>query len=434
MQARRLLIITYYFPPRPLIGAARWAAMSEWLRRLGHEVTVVTSRIGASPGAEDPWVLRTFDLSTVGPVRKLLRRRPVPRSGTLETVRKPAPRWFSETVVPDEFLLTWSLAALASIRRLVRERRIECLITSGPPHSAHLLPLLLGHHRPGWIVDLRDGWRFEPARAAWPASGQDRLDALLERVVLCSAEQVIGVTRPIASDAHARLGARSVYVPNGWDPAWDGGRTERGVGTVADLLDHDCINVVHTGTLSGARGRDPQPVFEALQRVARGRSAAARPLRLVLAGSLSDAEERLLSDLDLCVSVEHVGGLDRESCLALQRDADVLLLLTSATDVSVATGKLFEYLGAGRPILALASGNEAARIVGETRTGAVVHPHDVDGIVRVLEAAVDGTLGDLYAPRHLARYAYPHVAEEVSGLIEPAIALRAASLALRRPS
>jgi glycosyltransferase involved in cell wall biosynthesis len=160
----------------------------------------------------------------------------------------------------------------------------------------------------------------------------------------------------------------------------------------------------------------------------------------VLAGSSSADEKRLLSELDLGTAVEHLGVLSREAALALQREADVLLLLTSANHVSEATGKLFEYLAAGRPILALASGNEAARIVSETGTGTVVHPCDVDGIVRALEATVDGTLSSSYTPRGLARYVYPQPAERVAEVIEAAMAQRQrfdrelASVGDRQPS
>jgi glycosyltransferase involved in cell wall biosynthesis len=423
MRSRRILIVTYYFPPRASIGSARWAAMSDWLRQLGHEVTVLTTRFGDAAETDAPHVLRTLDLGGVGSLRMLLRRGSVQQGAAATLVRKPTPRWFTNVIVPDECLFTWGPATLLAMARLTKERRIECVITTGPPHSTHLLPLLLGPRRPAWIVDLRDGWRFESMRASWPTQAQDRLDAALERLVFRSAERVMGVTRPIAVDAQERLAARSAHVPNGWDP---------GLGTasvplsarVAKAIDSERVNVVHTGTLSGGRGRDPRPVFEALRRLAAARPMVAARLRLVLAGSLSIEDERLLSEVDLGVPVEHLGSLRREDAIELQHRADVLLLLTSPTHVSEATGKLFEYLAAGRPILALAGDNEAARIVAETHTGVTVHPEDVDGIASALETAVDGRLAQSYVPSGLTRYVYPQPAEEVAELAEQAIAQR----------
>jgi glycosyltransferase involved in cell wall biosynthesis len=426
MPARRLLILSYYFPPDPSIGGARWAAMSEWLRRAGHEVTVLTSKSNGRDVEDEPWVLRTFDVGASGSLRRLLRRSPAPPAQALGYVHKPPPRWFTDVVVPDECLLRWCPAALVRARRLVAEREIECVVSSGPPHSTHILAWLLGPHRPAWIADLRDGWRFEALRPPWPTRGQDRLDAALERRTLQAADAVIGVTGPIADDARARLGVRSAHVPNGWSPELAvAGRTDRGV------LDRERVNLVYTGTLSGPRGRDPRPLFAAMRQLAAERPAAASRLRVVLAGRLDTDEERLLRTLDLGDAVRHVGSLSRPAAAVLQREADALLLLTGPGHTSEATGKLFEYLAAGRPILALARGNVAARIIAETRTGVTVAPDDVGAVTRVLEDAVDGTLAASYKPHGLERYIYPKPAEETAELIEQAI-MRAQAIRGRR--
>jgi glycosyltransferase involved in cell wall biosynthesis len=118
--------------------------------------------------------------------------------------------------------------------------------------------------------------------------------------------------------------------------------------------------------------------------------------------------------------VEHVGLLDRADVIALQRSADVLVLITSQ-DPSQATGKLFEYLSAGKPILALADGNEAERLVRATGTGVVVPPDDVDAIADALRRALRGDLAREYAPQGIERFAYPHLAKEMAGVIEEAI-------------
>jgi glycosyltransferase involved in cell wall biosynthesis len=280
---------------------------------------------------------------------------------------------------------------------------------------------MLGSLRPPWIADFRDGWRFEPLHGPWPTHAQDRLDAWLERRVANTAEVLIGVTRPIADDLATRLGAHSAYVPNGWNPLLEESLTS----VVRPPLDTEKVNVVHTGKLSGHRGRDPRPLFSALRRLAVEDRASAARLRITLAGRLDADEEQLLGGLDGAGCVVHVGHLAPASAAALQRDADALLLLTSKGHASQATGKLFEYLAAGKPIIALAKDNEAARIVEETGTGLTVAPDDVEGIARALSAAVSGTLAAAYSPRGLEQYVYPRPAEAVAELIEQAIARRA---------
>ena len=94
--------------------------------------------------------------------------------------------------------------------------------------------------------------------------------------------------------------------------------------------------------------------------------------------------------------------------------------------MSEATGKLFEYLGSGRPIIALAENNEAARIVEQTGTGVCVPPRDVDAIVSQLRWAIDGELERSYAPRELDRYRYPGPAERMAEVAERAVSTRTA--------
>jgi glycosyltransferase involved in cell wall biosynthesis len=414
MPARRLLVITYHHPP-DTSGGHRWALMGSWLRKLGHEVTTIASAAhGGLPDDEATDTHRVGDLSSSATLRKLLRKAP---AASEEAVAAPPSRLLTDVIVPDANLLTWTPAALRTARRLLAERRFDCVVTSGPPHSTHAIGLLLGAGRPAWIADFRDGWRYESLRPPWPTRLQERLDAALERRVATGAEAVIGVTRPIAEDFPARLGVHGAFIANGWDPGWAASAGEQPPG-----LAPDTVNIVHTGTLGSGAWRDPRPLFEALRRLAA--EDGGRRARLVLAGRLDAELEQLIAGVDGDV-VEYLGRMPRERAIALQRGGDALLLLTSSRHVSHATGKLFEYLAAGKPIIALAKGNEAARIVEETGTGVTVAPDDVEGILAAIRSAIDGSLAASYSPRGLDRYVYPGPAEAVAELVEEAIARRA---------
>ena len=420
MTPRRILVVTYFYPPSTAVGGARWAAMARHLRDMGHEVTVMTSAVhGELPGAGEA-VVRTWDLANAQTLRRLLRRPPPAAPGTA-TIDTTAPRLLTRVVVPDSHVISWMPGVLAATRRLLRERRIDCLVTSGPPDSTHLLGLALGRRRPPWIADFRDGWRFEPLAEPWPTRPQRIAEARLERAVARRADIVLGATRPIAEDFAARLGARAEWVPNGWDPQLAADVQDATLPAVADA---GWATLVHTGTLSGPRGRAPRPLLRALRRV-NEEAGRRRRVRLVLAGRTAVQDQRMLAELDLGESVRHVGLLERRAALALQRSADALVLLTGSHS-SEATGKLFEYLAAGRPILALAEANEAERIVQLTATGITVPPLDEDRIAAALRSVADGTLADGYAPRELERFTYPGPAVAVARLIEEAIAERGA--------
>jgi glycosyltransferase involved in cell wall biosynthesis len=177
--------------------------------------------------------------------------------------------------------------------------------------------------------------------------------------------------------------------------------------------------LVHTGTLSG--GRDAEPLFQALQLVQA--EAGSRRFRLVHAGSLTTEERSLVARTGVQDLFEHVGVLPRARALALQRQADALVLLTSRRS-SEATSKVYEYMASGRPILALAQNNEAERIVRETNTGLTVPPDDIGAIADALRKVAAGEFRRVYAPHDTERFSYPGPAEAMAEVVEDAIRLK----------
>lgn len=458
MPALRVLVVSYFYPPDDSVGSHRWPAMARYLRRLGHEVTILTTSAFGTLPDDEPWVVRTRDLQGAATLRRLLRRPPVvagasapangaPGAGDAGSAGDagdagsagigseagsagpapvpPAPRILTDGLVPDAHVASWLPFVVPTVRRLVRERAIDCVVTNGPPDSTHLLGLALGRRRPAWVLDMEDGWRFEPLREPWPTRMQDRLDAALERRVAHAADGGVGLAEPIAVDLATRLGAHASYVPNAWDPDLDAAVDA----ATTPELEPGTFSLVHPGGLSHGRRRDPRPLFAALGALAREAPEDAARLRLVLAGRLSAADAALLDELpaETRALVRHVGALSREQAVALQRRADALLLIVTGEHRSQVTGKLFEYLAAGRPILALADDNEAARIVRATGTGVVVDPSDAAAIAAALRAAIAGELAGAYAPRGVDAYRFPGPAKAMAEAIEAAIERRARS-------
>jgi glycosyltransferase involved in cell wall biosynthesis len=411
VKSRRVVVVPYFYPPFPGSGN-RWPAMARHLRRAGHSVTVVaTDAFGRLPGDGELGIVRVRDLRSTGLLRRVLRRGELPVAGG-SFAEIPPTALLTKVFVPDAHVVSWLPEALFAVRRLLGSGNVDCLITSSPPESTHLIGLLLGARRPAWIADFRDGWRFEPLREPFPTAAQRALDARLERRVARTAEVVVGATRPIAQDLEQRLGAHAAYVSNGWDP-----EVEFQEGDAPN----DGVTLVLTGAFSGVRGSDPEPLLRALRTVRS--EPGLPPLRLVVAGRLTNDDRDLIERSGAGDAVEHLGMLDRADALALQRSADALVLLTSRNS-SEATGKIFEYLGAGRPIVALAEDNEAQRIVQETNTGVTVPPDDVEAIVGALRRVASGELARAYKPRNLERFTYPAPAEAVGQLIETAIERR----------
>lgn len=422
MPSRRILVVSYPFPPMPTVGGNRWLAMTKYLRGMRHDVTVLTtSAFGSLPDDADQQVVRSYDLIAAPALRRALRRPPLPQPGRAPPVDTPPPRLVTGVAVPDPYVVTWVPGAIAAARRLLRAQRFDCMVTTSAYESAHLVPLALGRGRPAWVADFRDGWVYHPWKPPYPTRVQRELDRWLERRVVRTAERVAAVELPVAEDFRRRLGVAAAHVPNGWDPALEA----EVQGVAPPPLDTARISLVHTGKLSGAWGRHPGTLFEALALLQARDATLADRLELVLAGRLDRDEKELIEGLQLGGMVRHVGQLSRAESIALQRRADALLLLTSPNLVWELPGKFFEYLGAGRPILALAAGNEAARMVDATGTGITVPPDDVEAVTAALGTLARRELGAAYRPSDTERYIYPAPAVEMEQEIERAIAARA---------
>jgi glycosyltransferase involved in cell wall biosynthesis len=367
--------VTQFAPPSSFTAARRTAGLTRYLARLGHSVTLLTSTAsgeGEVEGAEQ--VVRARDL-VVSPLN--WRRRAFDAQNGVGDVVYGPPSRLASVVVPDLALGTWFPFALARSLRLAKRRHFDCVITSSPPQSTHLVGAALRRRGLAWIAEFRDGWTFDPPREPWPLESQRRFDASLEARVLEKADALVAVTAPIRDDLARRSSGRVALITNGFDP-----EDAIGVGAEDTLLDPQRHSIVHTGRM-GVSGRDPRPLFEALRRLNDAGGGAAP--ELVLAGPLSRGEVALLEDPAFLGLVRSVGVLDGPRVRRLQRSASTLLVLAEgASSRSVATGKLFEYLAAGRPILVLGEDTEAARIVSETRTGFAASATDPEEIANAL--------------------------------------------------
>ncbi len=406
---RRILYVAYFYPPSRDTGMLRSQAMVKWLRQLGHEVTVLTTTAYGDDGAAD--VIRTADVQSWR-----ARRQGRESIGALfdSPTYSGRPHPLSRVLVPEALVAAWVPFARSRALALARLRSFDCVITSSPPESAHAIGMAL--HRRGipWLADVRDGWTFEPLRPRYPTALQRRIDSWLERRWLGAADAVVCVAEPAAEDLRRRGIADPMLITNGWDPD---AAPEPGQPT--GLLDPDRVSLVYTGRF-GSYGRDPQGLVDGMAEFARERPEAAARLELVIAGPLTDAEARLF-EMDVSPArIVHAGSLAREQALALQREADALLLVAQPTRSQLLNIKVFEYLASGRPILALAEGTEAGRIVSEVG-GKVARADDPTAIADALDEVVAGDIGspsrDAVAP-----YTYPAPAAKLAAAVELAIA------------
>lgn len=410
---RRILLVAPLSPPSTLSAAHRVGGMTRHLARLGHEVTVLTSVLsghGDVPGAAR--TIRTRDLM----VSRLNWRRKNFEAIASSSGESYDPRAsiLTRIIVPDIELVSWIPFALR--RALALRNEVDCVITSSPPNSCHLIGLAL--HRAGvpWVADFRDGWGFEPLRPEFPTKLQRMIDSRLESLVAHSADSVVAVTDPISQDLAKRFGISAATITNGFDPEHEVG--EEGW---EPPLDPDRHSLVYTGSLSYSGNRSVQPLLTSLDLIKHNNADIAKKLEIVFAGPTTAVEQSAMakhSDI-----VRTLGRLSHRKTLGLQAAADSLLVLAGNQNSGIATGKLYEYLRARRPILVLGTNTAAAKIVEKTETGMVVSADDSVDISSALLRLVDSPTSPetVIGNAPVNEFGYPFLAEQMSNQVELAI-------------
>ncbi len=367
MTRRRLLLVTYHFPPSAASGAFRMLGFARHLPAFGWDPVVVAPPHGLWDPTDEVLVRQI-------PPEVAVHR--VPHSSGLagRVLRR---------VIPNAL---WLPRALAACARAVGEHRPDAALTSGPPHCVHLLGRWLrARHRLPWVADFRDPWIATTPRASG-RTGWDRLERLGERWVMGSANAILANAPRACAALQAAFPAhadRIVTLTNGYDP-------DAFPAADCPLRADGPIAILHAGEVYA--GRDPRPLLDAL--AALRTSDNGRTVRLCFLGEVTPsccdlAEEIRRRGLEGSVVVEPQAPY--AEALTRMATADLLLLLDSPGRRIGVPAKLYEYIGAGRPILALAEpdGDTAWALRASGAPHRIVAPADGAGITRALGELVE---------------------------------------------
>jgi glycosyltransferase involved in cell wall biosynthesis len=372
----KVLLVTKHFPPAGGGGVQRPLKLAQYLPALGIETHVLAP--------DDPkWIHTDADLRVptqawVHRVRYLGPRggRPAEELATtqgLERALIQAHHTARRLLVPDASV-TWNLTAIPAAIRIARREGIDAVITTSPPGSVHLVGAAVQRATGArWLADLRDPLVENSQRRSDTTAARARqaTNERLARLVATRADAISAVSDAIADEMHG-LGARGLVrtIANGCDFDDFAGLEYRPA---------ERPRITHTGSFFGMR--DPRPFLQALHDS--GVDAVAR-----FVGDFRLTDREWAETLDLGDRLELVPYAPRAESLRLQRDSEALLLLVpdaGGRGKGVLSGKVFEYLAAGRPILAVVPPDgAAAELIRETSAGTVVAPDDVEGIARAL--------------------------------------------------
>ncbi len=342
---RSILLISYYFPPLGMAGVQRPLGLAKYLFRLGWKVYILTVKPIAYWEA-DPTLLEDF-----------AKEIPIFRAGSADPARLAylfgQRKRESSDVPPNRKKLVWDSKlgflpfAYFKASHLVKKFNIGTVWTTSPPPSVHLAGLWLKERKEvRWFVDFRDPWKVEAPEEN--SSVWQKRQRKLKRL-LGAADGVTAVNDSLKNFLEPVAGADKVEtVFNGFDPEIKISKPDS---------PHKVFTMAYGGTLSPST--DPHPFPAAL---ARWKKEKKRDFRLILVGKIIGLPvEARLSELDLTENVEITGYVPHRAALEKLSKAHLLLLFLSQEEKYRLTvpAKIFEYIGLGKPTLAVASEESA---------------------------------------------------------------------------
>jgi len=402
---KKLLIITYYWPPSGGPGVQRWLKFSTYLAQMGYEPFVVTVNPDEAtfPVADQTLAhqvsekVKVFHTSTREPYalyKKISRRRQVPYSGfsneQKSSVFSTLSRFIRGNLFVPDARVGWNRFAISKARQLIKEQQISTVITTSPPHSTQLAGLQLKKEFPhiNWITDLRDPWTdiFYYNKMLHLPFVKSR-DLALEKRVLQGADSVITVSDYIKQKLAGKISEQSSskfqVITNGFDPE-----------DFKDLQlpvkkSHPAIFTIgYIGTLA-----DDYDLSGFITAVKQWQKQSQQLFLLKFTGSLSGKwKEQLNQNLGHHIKIQ--GHTTHQEALIRMQEADLLLLVIPDIEQNrgIVTGKIFEYMASGKQILGIGpTDGDAARILEQTGTGKMFHYHDTDGIARFISHVADPT-------------------------------------------
>ena len=389
MSPRRVLVIAYYFPPLGLSGVQRTLKFVKYLPEYGWHPTVLTVE-ERGYFAKDEDMLRELDGLPV----RILRthsRDPLHLMRKRNVVTMPS-GWKYDAflrinqvfLVPDN-KIGWKRHALREARRELRETHYDAIFSTAPPYTDFLIAAELKKefHLP-LILDYRDAWLSNPYH--YYATPLHRfLHHRLEAKALRYADHVTTINRRIKE----LLLREYRFVPHGDVTILSQGFDPGDFATPPPPTERGRMRITYAGSFYD--DRTPAHFLKALRALVEKRPDSRARIEACFLGSFRAEDHRLVENLGLSDMVRILGYRPHGETVRMLADSDVLWMIIGDRPGAemLSTGKLYEYIGAGKPILACVPDGAARDIL--TRHGAafIVPPDDVDAIHQQLNALLD---------------------------------------------
>ncbi len=382
---KTVLILTYYWPPSGGAGVQRWLKFVKYLKEFGWEPIVYTAENGEMPEIDQSLekdvpknivVLKTPIWEPYNAYKKLIGQKKDQKinAAFLNENKKTSPLnnfavWIRGNFFIPDARKFWIKPSVKYLLNYLSGHKVDAIISSGPPHSMHLIAKALKRKHPNikWVADFRDPWTnidfYKDLKLTWWA---DKKHKRLEKEVLFESNAVISVGQLMSDELAALNGSQNSkfkVITNGYDED----------DLVKTSVEKDKkFSIAHIGTL--VKTRNPIGLWKVLSELIHENEAFKNSLEIKLVGKLDIAVKESIEEHHLSSFVKKIDYLPHDKVIEEQQRSRVNLLLVNQTPnaKSILTGKFFEYLSAGAPILAIGpKDGDVAKILKETKAGMI---------------------------------------------------------------
>lgn len=390
---KKVLIITYYWPPSGGAGVQRWLKFAKYLPEFGYEPIIYTPENPEFPVVDDSLLEDVPEGITVlkQPIwepynwyRQFLGQKDKKiGAGFVSEKKEPGILHKISVWVRGNFFVPdarrfWIKPSVNYLSKYLSENPVDAVISTGPPHSMHLIALEL-KKRLGvkWIADFRDPWtNIDFYKELMLSKWADKKHRRLEQEVLTAADSVVTIGYTMAEEMK-KLGAKDVEtITNGFDEADFPEENPK--------VDEE-FSISHIGTFSPSRNH---PKFwQALSELKSENQDFAAKLKIRTVGVVDYKVESSIIEHGLAENWERIEYVSHTEVLKYQRSSKVLLVCVNNTPnaTGILPGKFFEYMASGRPILAIGpKKSDIGTVLSKTKSGVIVNRDDLRGIKHAL--------------------------------------------------
>ena len=372
----KVLIITYYWPPAGGSGVQRWLKFVKYLRDFGVEPVVYT--------VQDPdYAITDESLISEIPEGIEVLKQPIwepnnflskfksKQQQTSAGFLNPDPSFFERQLhyiranyfIPDARKF-WIKPSVEFLAGYLKDNKVDAIITSGPPHSTHLIGLRLKEElKIKWIADFRDPWTDIDYFHQLPLTKRSKKKHKeLEKKVLQKTDAVLVVGNSMKEN-YQKYNKNIHVITNGFDTFKEDFVVEP----------DKKFTMTHIGMMNA--DRNPEVFWEVLSELMDNNPELKNDLQVRLIGKTAPEVEKSIQNNGLQDYVEFITYKPHHEVIGFQRSAQILLLVVNKVPSAkgIITGKIFEYLQSGRPVLAIApKDGDLSEIIKQTRSGVVI--------------------------------------------------------------